>query len=91
MSGQLGASTRKGTRTLIGGRIIFNNKCSTFDCVVRQLSDTGAALELGSTFAVPNAFVLETKPFSARYDCRVTRRTRTSIEVDFVLAAQAAS
>lgn len=71
-------------RALLGGRIIFNNKSSVFDCVIRELSDTHAVLELGSTFALPPVFVLETKPFKRRYDCSVERRTPSTIEVSFV-------
>ncbi len=73
-------------RAFLGGRIIFNNNCSIFDCVIREMSDTHAVLELGSTFALPSVFVLETKPFKRRYDCNVERRGASSVEVSFLPA-----
>jgi hypothetical protein len=35
-------------RTLLGGKIIFNNRQSVIDCIVRNRSDTGACLQLNS-------------------------------------------
>jgi len=72
------------TRALLGGRIIFNNNASTFDCVIREMSQTHAILELGSTFALPHVFVLQTKPFNQRYACAIERRTRSTVEVVFL-------
>lgn len=74
-------------RALLGGRIIFNNNSSVFDCVIREISETRAVLELGSTFALPQVFVLETKPFKHRYDCNVEWRTKSSVEVSFLTQA----
>ena len=91
MSAQQAATASRLARTFIGGRISFNDKSSTFDCVARQLSDSGAVLELGSTFMVPRVFVLETKPFGRRDGCIVSSRTHTSVAVDFVQSAGIAS
>lgn len=71
-------------RALLGGRIIFNNNNSIFDCVIREMSESRAVLELGSTFALPQVFVLETKPFKRRYECSVDRRTIGTVEVSFL-------
>ena len=78
------AHTIRGRRNHLGGRITFNNSSSIFDCVIRQMSDNGAVLELGSTFALPPVFVLETKPFKKRHACSVYWRTANSVEVVFV-------
>lgn len=71
-------------RALLGGRIIFNNSSSILDCVIRDIGDAGAVLELGSTFLPPSVFVLETRLFKQRHACRVDWRTSTTITVSFV-------
>ena len=51
---------RKGdrTRTFLGGKIIFNQRSSVIDCLVRNLSSTGAKLTFTNTAAVPDEFEL---------------------------------
>ncbi len=45
-------------RTLIGAQIIFNQRQSTLDCTVRNLSDHGALLVLSDAVATPEMFEL---------------------------------
>lgn len=42
-------------RTIKGGKIIINGT-SVYDCMVRNLSDTGARLKLESTIGIPTEF-----------------------------------
>ena len=49
-------STRR--RTLKSGRIVFNNRNSTIECVVRNLSSRGALLELPNVTGIPEDFEL---------------------------------
>lgn len=79
----------KNARALLDGRIIFNNLRSTFACSITRLSPTGAVLRLGSTFAVPQAFILEAQPTRTRHNCVIVGRTRSAIEVRFVPPVQA--
>ncbi len=51
------ASDRR--RTVLKGRVLFNNRASVFDCTVRDLSDTGAQLTLPDVSALPHEFELE--------------------------------
>ena len=51
------ASDRR--RTVLKGRVLFNNRASVFDCTVRDLSDTGAQLTLADVSALPPDFELE--------------------------------
>jgi len=46
------------SRTLRSGKIVFNNKRSVIDCVVRNQSDTGACLQISNPASVPAAFDL---------------------------------
>ena len=50
---------RNRRRTVLKGRVLFNNRSSIFDCTVRDLSDTGAQLTLADVSALPPDFELE--------------------------------
>lgn len=69
-------------RTLKGGKIVFNDGRSTFDCVVRNLSETGAKLTVNSALGVPQRFVLAMGD-GRRFDCEVAWHTETEIGVRF--------
>ena len=53
-------------RALKAGRIVFNNKRSVFDCLVRNLSESGACLQVNGSIDIPVEFELdvdgETRP-----------------------------
>jgi len=49
----------KRRRTVLTGKVLFNNRASVFDCTVRDLSDTGAQLTLADVTALPPDFELE--------------------------------
>jgi len=70
-------------RTLKGGRIVVNDGFSTFDCTVRNLSDTGAKLVISSSLAIPQRFELAMQD-GRRFTCEVAWRSETEIGVRFV-------
>lgn len=43
-------------RTFKGGKLIFNKGLSVLDCIIRDLSDDGARLELTTTATIPDQF-----------------------------------
>jgi hypothetical protein len=45
-------------KTFIKGRIYFNNRLSSMDCIVRDVTDVGARLEASESVALPDAFEL---------------------------------
>ncbi|MFC4172922.1 PilZ domain-containing protein [Microvirga sp. GCM10011540] len=51
--------SNKRTRTLLEGRIIFNNRFSLIECTVRNISDSGAQISFAHPVEVPNEFDLE--------------------------------
>lgn len=53
-------------RTLKGAVLSFNKGFSSFECVVRNLSDGGAQLSLCETFALPDDFALRMDQTSLR-------------------------
>jgi hypothetical protein len=70
-------------RTLKGGRIVFNGGYSSFECTIRNLSDSGALLKFGDVLGIPNHFELETETGRARRKCTVRWRSGTLIGVSF--------
>ena len=57
-------------RTLIAAKIGFNNGQSALDCLIRNLSDTGAKLIVSAAVTLPECFDLIVAPKS------LTRRVR---------------
>lgn len=68
-------------RTFKGGSISFGSAPS-IDCVVRNLSETGACLEVGSP-SIPNNFTLLIKPEFLKRSCKVAWRSASRIGVRF--------
>lgn len=54
------------SRTLLGGVIAFNNRASTMDCQVRNLSAGGAKVTFSNTAVVPD-----------RFDLKIARKERS--------------
>ena len=74
------ATTR--LRTLKGAAIRFET--TSIDCVVRNISEGGAALEVGTPVGIPDRFALYFKPDMVKRDCLVTWRNAERIGVRFV-------
>lgn len=74
-------SARK--RTLLGAKIVFNGGHSIFDCVVRNLSDTGALIQMENPLSAPNAFDLQLSD-NRQLPCEVRWRKINSLGVEFV-------
>jgi len=73
------ASARR--RTLKAGTIAFGG--GGIDCLVRNLSDTGACLEVESPVGIPNDFALAIQGDSTRHTCHVAWRSARRIGVHF--------
>jgi hypothetical protein len=66
-------------RVLKGGRILFGG--GSIDCTVRNLSDTGAALDVTSPVGIPTEFTLVTD--NGQHSCRVVWRQEKRLGVTF--------
>jgi len=66
-------------RVLKGGRILFGG--ASIDCTVRNLSDTGAALDVTSPLGIPTEFTLATD--DSQRPCRVVWRKEKRIGITF--------
>jgi PilZ domain len=69
-------------RALKGAQIVFKGHEAVIDCVVRNLSDRGACLNVESPIGIPDSFDLVLDHVSVR-NCRVTWRKATQIGVKF--------
>jgi hypothetical protein len=68
-------------RVLKAGSIEFNG--GVIDCTVRNISDTGAALQVATPLGVPDTFWLLIPGDHARRHCRVAWRRDRRIGVAF--------
>ena len=69
-------------RTFKGGSIIFG-LAAAIDCTIRNMSESGAAIEVTSLVGIPDTFTLLIKPEFVRRKCRVAWRRATFIGVEF--------
>ena len=76
--------TTERKRTMLGTQIIFNNRNSTMDCQVRNISPTGARLALSDTVALPEEFDLHVPQKGRTYRARLRWRDKDSIGVELV-------
>jgi PilZ domain len=69
-------------RTLKGGVINFN-RAAGIECRVRNLSPSGACLEVASQVGIPAEFVLVIAHDKLRQQCQVVWRNATRLGVEF--------
>lgn len=70
-------------RTIKGGSILFG-LAPSIDCVIRNMSDTGAMLAVDSPVGIPDEFTLLIKPQLIKRSCRVVWRKADRIGARFV-------
>jgi len=70
-------------RTFKGGTISFD-RAAGIDCVVRNISKSGACLEVQSPLGIPEQFTLVVKPDDLKRSCQVAWRSAGRIGVLFV-------
>lgn len=68
-------------RTLFAGKIIFNQQSSVFNCIVRNVSEAGACLEVESPVGIPHQFELVVEGAGIRADYRIIWRRGNRIGV----------
>jgi len=70
-------------RTFLKGRIIFNKGASTMDCLVRDLSASGARLALTETSTLPESFDLYIPQKDRTYRATLCWRRADGIGITF--------
>jgi hypothetical protein len=71
------------SRAFLGAKIVFNDRNSTFDCVIREISEGGAMIKVENALATPDHFTLLLSD-GRRYECEVRWRRINSIGVQFL-------
>jgi hypothetical protein len=59
------------TRTILQGRVVLNNRFSLLECIVRDLSDTGAQIAFAHPVTLPSEVELEVPKRSLSIRARV--------------------
>jgi|SRR5665213_1475207 len=70
-------------RTLKGARIVVTGGYAVYDCVIRNLSQTGALIALPITLGVPSHFEVVIDRAKQRRQCTVRWRSQNAIGVSF--------
>jgi hypothetical protein len=68
-------------RTLKSGKIVFNQRSSVLDCTIRNLSRSGACLQVVDPAGIPQSFELLVGGVSRT--CQISWRSGTRIGVIF--------
>lgn len=76
-------------RTFISGLISFNQRQSTMNCVVRNLSKTGALLRLDGPLTLPTMFQMTLPERGRNYLVKVVWASPHAMGVTFVAGAHA--
>ena len=70
-------------KTHLGAKIIFNNRASVIDCIVRNFSAFGAKLGLTGSLPVPLEFEVHIPQRARFYRARSAWRSREDMGVEF--------
>ena len=70
-------------RVFKSGKIVFNHRFSVVSCTVRNVSDGGACLTVGTTVGIPDDFDLLIEPEKETRSCRVAWKSENRLGVTF--------
>ncbi len=70
-------------KTLIKGRIYFNNRLSSMDCIVRDIGESGSRLEFSENVALPDVFELYLPNKDEYFEAHVTWRKGNNIGINW--------
>ena len=70
-------------RTLKAARIVINGGYSVYDCLIRNLSDTGAMLAMSAPQGVPSQFQIMMDAAKQRRQCTVRWRSENALGMSF--------
>jgi len=71
----------KRRRVLKAGKVVFDT--TSVDCVVRDLSDSGAGVQVDSPFGIPHEFSLTILADHSNRACRVVWRKQKRLGIAF--------
>ena len=68
-------------KTFIKGRIYFNNRLSSVDCIVRDVADIGGRLEVPENVTIPDSFELYIPTRDEHFQARVKWRKGNNLGI----------
>lgn len=71
------------SRSFLKGRVFFNNRLSSVDCIIRDINDRGARLTFASAVSVPEIFELAIPNKDEAFRAHVIWHHGTEIGVAF--------
>ena len=71
-------------RALLGGKIVFNDRRSVIDCLIRNLSDTGVNLQVESSVGIPSQFGLVVDGEKTTRACKTVWSSENRIGAEFI-------
>ena len=71
------------TRTIQGGKVVFGDFRYTIDCMVRDISATGARIKVKDVSEIPDSFHLFDNRTSLLKPARVAWRSEREVGVEF--------
>ena len=75
--------SRRRSRVLQSGSIVFHNLRSTIDCRLLDMSDAGACLSVASPLGIPDEFELAFSQTRERRPCRAAWRAANRLGICF--------
>lgn len=75
-------------RSFLRAQIIFNNRMTTIECIIKNISATGARVALDETLAVPTEFDIYIPTRNRSHRARLVWRDKDSIGIDFLEETQ---
>ncbi len=70
-------------KTFFKGRIYFNNRLSSMDCMVRDATSSGCRIEVSDSVAIPNAFEIYLQNKDEYFQAQVEWRRGGSIGISW--------
>ncbi|WP_256379001.1 PilZ domain-containing protein [Beijerinckia sp. L45] len=75
-------------RSLLKAKIVFNNRMSSIDCIVKNISTGGAKIAVASTLSIPSEFDLEIPQRGKTYRVQMRWRDTDHMGVEFMDAVE---
>jgi hypothetical protein len=73
-------------RSFLRAQIVFNNRMTTIECIIKNYSASGAKIALNDTLTVPNEFDVYIPAKQRNHHARLVWRDKDAIGVNFIEA-----
>lgn len=78
-------------RTFLGGRIVFHDGAYSYECIVRDMSEGGARVDIPAARLIPRRFYFLTSKEEVAYESELVWRTRLMAGIKFCDSIQLAT